>query len=358
MKYLFFDIECCDGIHICEFGYVITNEQFHVLSKECILMNPEAPFNLTGRKGGRDLCLTHSEEEYRSSPIFTAYYDKIKKIIEEKEQKIVGFSMNDDAKFLNIACKRYDLTPIEFEFCDVQKAYQKLFDKKTSLENAAKELEISVPERLHESSEDALLTLEVFKQICKKKNISPNEVLQTCHSVNFGGDLNKEILYLSEHPDQFSKGKVKQIISRFVESAKPQDDIIESEFTGKKVCFSTLYEQEQPAACIILMQQIVNRGGSIDFKVSECDYYIKHDFDDENDKHSRYHYIAQVSQEQFTKVISFYKFLAILDLNETKLKELPIPQVVASQCKQRNHIEEAHASVSLGEILRQCGIAQ
>lgn len=59
--------------------------------------------------------------------------------------------------------------------------------------------------------------------------------------MNFGEDLNKEILYLSEHPDQFSKGKVKKIISRFVESAKPQDDIIESEFTGKKVCFSTLY---------------------------------------------------------------------------------------------------------------------
>lgn len=360
MKYLFFDIECCDGKHICEFGYVITDEQFKVLAKECILINPEAPFKLEGRKGGRDLYLTHSEEEYRSSPIFTAYYEKIKQLIEEKEQKIVGFSMNDDAKFLNTACKRkrYDLPPIEFEFFDMQKAYQKFFDKKPSLENAAKELEIPVPERLHESSEEALLTLEVFKQICKKKNISPNEVLQTCHSVNFGEDLNKEILYLSEHPDQFSKGKVKKIISRFVESAKPQDDIIESEFTGKKVCFSTLYEQEQPAACIILMQQIVNRGGSIDFKVSECDYYIKHHFDDENDKHSRYHYIAQISQNQFTKVISFNEFLAILDLNETKLKELPIPQVVESQHKQRNHIEEAHVSVSLGEILRQCGIEQ
>lgn len=23
MKYLFFDIECCDGHHICEFGYVL-----------------------------------------------------------------------------------------------------------------------------------------------------------------------------------------------------------------------------------------------------------------------------------------------------------------------------------------------
>ena len=360
MKYLFFDIECCDGKHICEFGYVITDEQFKVLAKECILINPEAPFKLEGRKGGRDLYLTHSEEEYRSSPIFTAYYKKIKQLIEEKEQKIVGFSMNDDAKFLNTACKRkrYDLPPIEFEFFDMQKAYQNFFDKKTSLENAAKELEIPVPERLHESSEDALLTLAVFKQICKKKHISPNEVLQTCHSVNFGGDLNKEILYLSEHPNQFSKGKVKKIISRFVESSKPQGKIIESEFTEKKVCFSTLYEQEQPVECIILMQQIVNHGGSIHFKVSECNYYIKHDTDDENDKHSRYHYIAQVSQSQNTKVILFDELLTMLDLNEVQLKELPIPQAVEPHRKQHSHIEESHASVSLGEILRQYGIVQ
>ncbi len=358
MKYLFFDIECCDGIHICEFGYVITDEQLKVLDKECILMNPEAAFNLTGRKGGRDLYLTHSEEEYRSSPTFTAYYEKIKQLIEEKEQIIIGFSMNDDAKFLNAACKQYDLKPIEFEFFDVQRAYKKLFDKIISLENMAKELEVSVPERLHESSEDALLTLEVFKQICKKKNISPTEVLQTCYSLNFGGDINKEISYLSEHPDQFSKRKIKKIISRFVESANPHGKIIKSEFAGKKVCFSALYEQEQPVECIILMQQIVNRGGSIDFKVSECDYYIKHDSDDENDKHSRYHYISQVSQNQFTKVISFDEFLTMLDLNETKLKRLPVPQVVESQRKQCNHIEETHAFVSLGEILRRYGIAQ
>ena len=357
MKYLFFDIECCDGKHICEFGYIITDEQFKVLAKECILMNPEAAFNLTGRKDGRDLYLTHSEEECRSSPIFTSYYDKIKKIIEEKEQKIIGFSMNDDAKFLNTACKRYNLETIKFKFFDIQKAYQKFFDKKTSLEKAAKELDVSAPKRLHESSEDALLTLAVFKQICKKKHISPNEVLQTCHSVNFGGDLNEEILYLSEHPNQFSKGKVKKIISRFVESSNPQGKIIESEFTGKKVCFSTLYEQEQPVECIILMQQVVNRGGSIHFKVSECDYYIKHDSDDENDKHSRYHYISQVSQDQFTKVISFDEFLAMLDLNETKLKELSVPQVIGFQRKQHSHIEESHASISLGEILRQYGIA-
>lgn len=26
MDYLFFDIECCDGRNICEFGYVVADE--------------------------------------------------------------------------------------------------------------------------------------------------------------------------------------------------------------------------------------------------------------------------------------------------------------------------------------------
>lgn len=71
-----------------------------------------------------------------------------------------------------------------------------------------------------------------------------------------------------------------------------------------------------------------------------------------------FHYISQVSQDQFTKVISFDEFLAMLDLNETKLKELSVPQVIGFQRKQHSHIEESHASISLGEILRQYGIAQ
>lgn len=29
MRYLAFDIECCDGKHICEFGYVITKDKFN-----------------------------------------------------------------------------------------------------------------------------------------------------------------------------------------------------------------------------------------------------------------------------------------------------------------------------------------
>ena len=46
MKYLFFDIECCDGNHMCSFGYVIVNNNFEILEKKDLVMNPEKEFRL------------------------------------------------------------------------------------------------------------------------------------------------------------------------------------------------------------------------------------------------------------------------------------------------------------------------
>lgn len=50
MRYLCFDIECCDGQHICEFGYVITDENLAVQKKGILLINPREKFRLTGRR--------------------------------------------------------------------------------------------------------------------------------------------------------------------------------------------------------------------------------------------------------------------------------------------------------------------
>ena len=49
MKYLSFDIECCDSKHICEFRYVLIDEQFNVLERDCITINPGYKFELPGR---------------------------------------------------------------------------------------------------------------------------------------------------------------------------------------------------------------------------------------------------------------------------------------------------------------------
>ena len=47
MRYLCFDIECCDGQHICEFGYVIPDENLAVQKKGRRLIKPKEKFRMT-----------------------------------------------------------------------------------------------------------------------------------------------------------------------------------------------------------------------------------------------------------------------------------------------------------------------
>ena len=61
MKYLFFDTECCDGVHICEFGYVVTDESFNVTEKDVFLIAPEKPFTLSHPAVRNELKLYFSE---------------------------------------------------------------------------------------------------------------------------------------------------------------------------------------------------------------------------------------------------------------------------------------------------------
>ena len=68
MRYLFFDIEASDGNYgICEFGFVVTDENFRPLVKKIYLINPKKPFNTVGRPGRPDVNLYYPKEEYLKS---------------------------------------------------------------------------------------------------------------------------------------------------------------------------------------------------------------------------------------------------------------------------------------------------
>ena len=62
MKYLFFDIECSNCFNgvgkLCEFGYVLCDENLNVLKKDDIPMSPGKgegnKFHLRGRKNEKD----------------------------------------------------------------------------------------------------------------------------------------------------------------------------------------------------------------------------------------------------------------------------------------------------------------
>lgn len=226
MRYLAFDIECCDGKHICEFGYVITDEKFNIIKKSVITINPESEFNLVKRPSARDLYLSFSKEQYYNSPIFTTYYDDIKNLLEYSDQIVVGHAVGNDADFLRTACKRYDLSPINFQFFDSQKAYSEYANikKRVSLENAENEMSLEKPERLHKSDDDALLSLRLVQAMCQNLEINLTRLMDLCPTACGSSNIS------------------------------PEGEIIKSRLNGKKYCFSRNFEMENIRITLILMQ--------------------------------------------------------------------------------------------------------
>ena len=176
MKYLFFDIECADGGRstICSFGYVIADMSFNVLEQRDILINPEGEFAIDDRTGERVIELAYPEEEFLKAPTFDKVYDEIKAILEAKDCYVVGHSVENDIKFLNMSCKRYGMPPLEFEYFDTQRTYKDLRARKQSisLQNALIELGIDSQVVYHRSDEDARATMLVLRALLEKSGKS------------------------------------------------------------------------------------------------------------------------------------------------------------------------------------------
>ncbi len=185
MKYLFFDIECCDGRHICEFGYLLTDEHFRVLERDCIKINPEHEFNLGGKDGRWEISLAFSEEEYCASPTFAHYYEKIKSIIQMPDTQIVGFAMKNDAIFLSVACKRYGLEPIRFAYLDLQSLYRGYAKTSnyTSIEKLVAELGIEGV-TLHKSDDDSYAVMRILQYISEREGVGIADTLTLLQKKN------------------------------------------------------------------------------------------------------------------------------------------------------------------------------
>ena len=167
-KFLFFDIECSNGYNICSFGYVITDEHFHILKKRDIIINPENKFRLSSNGHKAKIELAYPEEYFYKQDNFSFYYEEIKKLLDNEKYTIFGHSTQSDMYFLNYACERYNLPLIKFHSFDTQKLYQFLNNQPhvLSLEKILDELEIN-PDNLilHRSCDDAHATMLVAKEL-------------------------------------------------------------------------------------------------------------------------------------------------------------------------------------------------
>ena len=183
MKHLFFDIECanCDEGKgkICSFGYVFCDEDLNILKKRDIIINPDAPFHLTGRRDKRDIVLSYPEEVFLSAPKFPAFQEEIFSLLTGEGVCVWGYAVINDVNFLLAEGERYRVRVPDFTYYDVQLLYADYLSVKNvmGLERAVNNLGIKVSEE-HNSCEDALNTMLVAKGMCEDLGVKLETLME------------------------------------------------------------------------------------------------------------------------------------------------------------------------------------
>lgn len=177
MKYVFFDIECAcvykKVAKMCAFGYVVTDENFEVLAREDVLINPKGKFHLTDRKGKEGLVLPYEYEDFKQYPLFREVYPKIKALLEDREAIVLGHATLNDVNYLNLETKRYRLPSFRFRYYDTQFFYMNVtedFSRQAGLGAMAEELGVEFTP--HRAVDDAYATMRVCRALCAREKLS------------------------------------------------------------------------------------------------------------------------------------------------------------------------------------------
>lgn len=180
MNCLFFDVECakCDKHsvgYICEFGYVLSDENFNILEENHFIINPNHSFDWYAIKN----ILHYSEDRYKSSPLFSEFYDTIKSVLSREEQYIIGHTTEADYKYIRSECQRYNLPLINCSYYDIRTPFKILQkeEKYSKLENMAIKLQLKPEKRFHDALFDSLMTMKVCQCLCSIHGLSMRELL-------------------------------------------------------------------------------------------------------------------------------------------------------------------------------------
>lgn len=191
MKFLFFDTECSNCFNgigkVCEFGYILTDENFKVKVKYEIPMSPgrgsNNKFHLKAYGKHKPISLAFDESYYYTQPEFDYYYEEIKKLMEDKDTICFAWSSDNDIQHLYNSCVRYNKEPFKYICYDIQKIFGKYIEtsKQKSLKESCLHLVgatkmIDIQEHL--SSDDSKMAMLILEKICELKNTDALTLLQ------------------------------------------------------------------------------------------------------------------------------------------------------------------------------------
>ena len=181
MNYLFFDVECAnsfDGVgKICEFGYVLTDENLNVIKQGIHLINPDAEFDWYVKYK----IISYAIKEYEKAPKYPQIYRMhIQELVELPDTLYVGHGVRDDIKYLNDEANRYNLPRFERQCIDSSQIHRRFYNlpQTKGLKSIVKELEIGDHKKLHNSEYDAKMTLEYVKRMCEESGLSFEQLIK------------------------------------------------------------------------------------------------------------------------------------------------------------------------------------
>lgn len=286
MHYLFFDIECAGVFKsvakICAFGYCKTDEQFRILEKEDLLINPQGNFHLTDRKGERGLVLPYKYEDFKHYPTFSHLADKIYSLLQDKDTLVVGHAVQNDVKYLNLESKRFSLPPFSFRFADTQFIYMneiKEFSRQFGLGAIAKDLGVEFTP--HRAVDDAYATMRVAKAMCEKTGLTLPQLIQK-HQIKLGEIQDFEITQsTSKAFEQFKTDREKAKEERDKKRAafhiyadrEKRKRAKDGKLKNVSVCFSHALELNTSLAQELLVSAF-SQAARVTFRAEECDVYV------------------------------------------------------------------------------------
>lgn len=287
MKYLFFDIECSvvskTAAKICAFGYCLTDEKFHILEKEDILINPQGGFHLTDRKGSQGLVLPYKYEDFKTYPTFRERADKIYALLQDEDTLVAGHATMNDVKYLNLESKRFSLPPFAFDFYDTQFVYMNKindFSRQFGLGSIAEELGVDfVP---HRAVDDAYATMRVAEAMCKEAGGVTFAELIAQYRITPGRIENFDIVNPTSTAQQAYRAeqerkkeereRLKTTFYNFVDREKrkrAKDGLLKN----KSVCFSHPLELQLELSQRLLKAAFA-QGAFFTSRAEECDLYV------------------------------------------------------------------------------------
>ncbi len=255
MRYLFFDIECAGvtktAAKICAFGYCLVDEQFHILEKEDLLINPQGSFRLTDRRGEHGLVLPYEYSTFKRCPKFVDVADKIYELLEGDDTLVAGHATTNDVKYLNLETARFSLPPLQFAFADTQFLYMNRigdFSRQFGLKTIVDELGVEFV--AHRAVDDAYATMKIAEAMCKEKQCTFLQLLaeyEVTLGYTRGGEIvqNTSVAYENYLQEQAKKreerDRAKSKFRQYVDRQKRRR-AKEGALKGKSLCLSHALE--------------------------------------------------------------------------------------------------------------------